>query len=473
MKETLNHRPIHPWSGRLPELPEGKGEFYHWGPNYTVDPVVFAGGDRPSVLLILRKKDLQWALPGGFVDPEDTSDEAATRRELYEETRLELPETEAAVVYRGPVNDPRSTRNAWPETTALLWRIAERLPVQADDDAIDATWAPLDQLPEDLYGSHADIIRQAVIDHGSLREQLAYFDNRYEITPTTGGHMSYERHIISLPVGDRVFVKRHDVTAFTDELHDAHSRQYLEKEYAVYRQLAGQTTHIPRALELIGDHTLVIEACDPRDGWLWRAPRDPDLRDRYIREVLTALKEIETLSFNDGSSITPSHIAFHQDGWGVFQTNRDKITTLLSTHPSSIAQALLGSVDTLYQETIAHAPRQKAAFSHADLRQSNLAWHPTLGVKIVDWSWAGRSAPGLDTTSFLIDLAKSGIDIEPYREYFDPLHARKLIGFWLGRSVLPTREGSTVREHQLISALTAFELLASHQAVPSVVVPSR
>jgi hypothetical protein len=99
--------------------------------------------------------------------------------------------------------------------------------------------------------------------------------------------------------------------------------------------------------------------------------------------------------------------------------------------------------------------------AHADLRQSNLAWHPTEGVKIVDWSWAGPSSPGLDKTSFLIDLAKSGVDITRYANHFDTVHARKLMGFWLGRAIQPALPGSIVREHQLASAITAFELLCS------------
>ena len=57
----------------------------------TVDAVVFRiNGDKPEVLLIQRKHDPYagiWALPGGYVDMDETVEEAIVR-ELEEETGL-------------------------------------------------------------------------------------------------------------------------------------------------------------------------------------------------------------------------------------------------------------------------------------------------------------------------------------------------------------------------------------------------
>lgn len=449
-------RPIHPWSERLSELPEGKGDFYHWGPNYTVDPVVISSGDTPSILLILRQKDLQWALPGGFVDDTDTSDEIAARRELHEETSLELDEAYPTFVYKGPVEDPRSTKNAWPETTALLWRVGDQPSIKAGDDALDAAWVPLTELPDDLYGSHAEIIRQAIEDHGSVRERLAYHQRNAEIMPAIGGHMTYNRTIVSLPGGDRLFLKQHTADAFTDPVREQHSRDYLQKEFAVYQQLSQQSEHIGRCLEIIDNHTLVLEACDARDGWHWRAPSDPSLQKRYVREVLAALKNIEQLTYEDMSGVTPAHISFAREGWDTYEQKRDDIVKLLDDNE---ATTLRDDLDNLYAEYTLGKDQTLDCFAHADLRQSNLAWHPEHGVRIVDWSWAGPSDPGLDTTSFLIDLAKAGIDTTDYTEYFEPSHARMLIGFWLGRAIQPTTGTSGVRRAQLTSAIAAFELL--------------
>lgn len=459
MSEKMTPRPQHPWADRLNNLPEGKGDFYHWGPNYTVDPIVFADGATPSVLLILRKKDVQWALPGGFIDPEDVSEITAARRELLEETGLDAPSSDPTLVYKGPVEDPRSTQNAWPETTALLWRVNSEKDVRAEDDAIDVLWAPLDNLPTNLYGSHSAIIRQSIESHGTFREQLAYFGDACEILPTTGGHMNYRRHIVSLPTGKRFFTKHHDEKMFDDIESALDSQEYLRKEYDVYRQLNQHTKYLPELIDLIDGHTLVLEACDPRDGWMWRAPRDTNLRERYIQEVIEAIEEIETLQFDDSSSVLPNYLAIEQDGWSEVIVHKDNVKQLLREQPDTYATQLAEALDELQRKHTRRSVRTRSAFVHADLRQSNLAWHPTHGVRIVDWSWAGPSSPGLDTTSFLIDLAKSGHDIEKFRKHFDPIHARKLLGFWLGRSIQPSRAGSTVRSHQLASAITAFRLM--------------
>jgi len=159
MSEQL---PLHPWIHDLSDLPEGKGTFYHYGPNYTVDPIVITEETIPSLLLVQRHDTGEWALPGGFIDSDETAT-AAGRRELCEETGLTLPESlEPIVVYRGPVADHRSTRNAWPETTALLWRIAQAESITAGDDADKARWVPIDQLPTNLHGSHSALAEKAI-----------------------------------------------------------------------------------------------------------------------------------------------------------------------------------------------------------------------------------------------------------------------------------------------------------------------
>lgn len=170
--------PIHPWIDRLTKLPEGKGNFYHFGPNYTVDPIVLTSDAIPSILLIERKDTHTWALPGGFVDGDEQLVEAGLR-ELQEETHLELTETEPVVLYQGPVNDHRTTRNAWPETTALLWRVDSVQKVAAGDDAAKAVWIPIDQLPENLHGSHAHLIELA-LQYIAVNESACEVSNQPE-----------------------------------------------------------------------------------------------------------------------------------------------------------------------------------------------------------------------------------------------------------------------------------------------------
>lgn len=464
---TSEHHAIHPWADRLLDLPEGKGSFYHWGPNYTVDPIVLAARDTPSILLVKRRDTGIWALPGGFVDTGESTVEAGIR-ELGEETNLSYTLSEPQEIYRGPVDDPRSTKHAWPETTALLWRTDDEPVVAAGDDAADACWVPLGELPTELYGSHRQLIDQAISTHGSLAEQLAYFAHETTVSPAPGGHMAYQRVIAQLPTGKTVFCKHHEAARFTDPTREHHSRLYLQKELETYRQLSGVYRHSAQEAELVGDHTLLLEAYEQKHGWHWRAPNEPVLRHRYITDVLTALSDLPHVPYERNEAVTHSYQSFIEEGWGAYPELREQIisTVCSSNLPRSYELSL--HLDALYQAFLSCNLPSPTGLTHYDLRQSNLAWHPEHGVRIVDWSWADTGPEHMDSTSFLIDLAKSGIDITPYQEQFDTTHALVLIGFWLGHSTWPTpTTDRTVRMHQLASAIAAFRLITLPACLPA------
>ena len=73
----------------------------------AADVVVTAETPTPSVLLIRRRNPpAGWAIPGGFVEPDEDLIDAA-RRELHEETGLEPPELEQLAAFGHPDRDPR------------------------------------------------------------------------------------------------------------------------------------------------------------------------------------------------------------------------------------------------------------------------------------------------------------------------------------------------------------------------------
>lgn len=458
--DTLG-RPLHPWRESLTTLEEGKGFYWKWGPNYTVDPIVISNDDEPKILLVRRGDNGKWALPGGFID-DGEHPSVAGLREVDEETGLRLEACEPILCYQGPVQDQRSRLHAWSDTTALLWRHASSESVHGGDDAIDAQWVRLRDIATlgELHGSHAALIDMAIRNHGSLREQLEYYGETSEITHPKGGHMGYERLVASFPNGSRVFIKRHNIQKFTDKIRAEHSKRYLRKEHHVYSQLRGASPHLPRRTELISDHTLLLEAYDPRDDWHWRAPQDDDMRQRYIRDILDALHSISSLSYAPFDEIKPSYQTLLDEGWRAFPVDRDKIINRLRQSHVTGAYELAQNLDKLYRRANMLSTPALDTFAHYDIRQSNIAWHPDQGVRIVDWSWADLAPKGMDTTSFLIDIAKAGYDVDNFIENFDVDHALVLIGFWLGHSVWPTpTEDQTVREHQIGSAVAAYQLL--------------
>lgn len=125
-------------------------------PSVTVDVVVLTRERRPRVLLIRRKKAPfagAWAIPGGFIEMDETLEQSA-RRELREETSLEVGELEPVGVYGDPGRDPRGRTIS----IVSLARIAAPPPeLAAGDDAAELAWHRLDELPE-LAFDHAVIL---------------------------------------------------------------------------------------------------------------------------------------------------------------------------------------------------------------------------------------------------------------------------------------------------------------------------
>ncbi|MEU4110416.1 NUDIX domain-containing protein [Streptomyces sp. NPDC027717] len=126
---------------------------------YTADVVVLTTNG--YVLLIQRGWDPYegcWALPGGHVDPGETS-RAAAARELAEEAGVyAMPEELAQVgTFDQPDRDPRGRY----VTVAYRMEVIPGLPIEAGDDATNAQWWPLSALPA-LAFDHADIIAAAV-----------------------------------------------------------------------------------------------------------------------------------------------------------------------------------------------------------------------------------------------------------------------------------------------------------------------
>ncbi|MFC8724286.1 NUDIX domain-containing protein [Streptomyces bacillaris] len=129
---------------------------------YTADVVVTTTDGH--VLLIERGWDPhkgQWALPGGHVDPGETSRSAAAR-ELAEEAGVYATpgELEQIGIFDVPDRDPRGRY----VTVAYRLTVIPGIPIEAGDDATRAEWWPLSNLPE-LAFDHADIINAATGRH--------------------------------------------------------------------------------------------------------------------------------------------------------------------------------------------------------------------------------------------------------------------------------------------------------------------
>lgn len=133
-------------------------------PAVTVDIAVIAQEEgRLRVLLVRRGSEPhkgRWALPGGFIEI-DESLEAAARRELAEETGLKVQRLEQVATFGAVDRGPRG------RVISVVWVALVRRPQtpKAGDDAGDAQWHDLDQ-PPTLAFDHQEVLK-------TLRDWLA------------------------------------------------------------------------------------------------------------------------------------------------------------------------------------------------------------------------------------------------------------------------------------------------------------
>ena len=112
---------------------------------------------RAEVLLVKRGNEPFkgcWALPGGFMEMDETIERCAVR-ELQEETGLTVDEEQLLLIgiYSVPGRDPRGRT----VTAAYRVDVGAGAIATAGDDAAEVQWWSLDNLPP-LAFDHADII---------------------------------------------------------------------------------------------------------------------------------------------------------------------------------------------------------------------------------------------------------------------------------------------------------------------------
>ncbi len=144
----------------------------------TVDIVIFTlrEGDL-QVLLVKRKNppfEGRWAIPGGFVEKDESLEDAAAR-ELFEETHVEGVHIEQLYTFGAPNRAPRGRTI----TVAYFALVPGELAVQAGDDAAEAQWKSVYKLPSMAF-DHNQIVQYAL---KRLRYQLEYSAVGFQLLP--------------------------------------------------------------------------------------------------------------------------------------------------------------------------------------------------------------------------------------------------------------------------------------------------
>lgn len=149
-------------------------------PALTVDCVVFGINDGDLQVLLIQRAHAPfagaWALPGGFVDMDETTDEAA-RRELQEETGLKDVFLEQLYTFSAVDRDPRE-RVVSIAYYALV-PTATHAP-EAASDAAGVNWFDASHLPN-LAFDHDEIVATAL---SRLRNKIRYQPIGFELLPS-------------------------------------------------------------------------------------------------------------------------------------------------------------------------------------------------------------------------------------------------------------------------------------------------
>ena len=147
-------------------------------PAVTTDCVIFGYEPKDGLYVLLIKRGIEpfkdcWAFPGGFIMMDENA-ETGARRELQEETGLETAYMEQFGCFSDVNRDPRER-----VITIAYYALVRKSEVKGGDDAADAHWFPIDNIPA-LAFDHDRILRVAL---HTLKERIHFKPIGFELLP--------------------------------------------------------------------------------------------------------------------------------------------------------------------------------------------------------------------------------------------------------------------------------------------------
>lgn len=125
--------------------------------------MVIAGAlvfDADNRLLLQQRSDTgEWGLPGGFMEMDESVQDTA-RREVFEETGIQMKELELFGIYSGPGYD-KTFKNGDQVAMVLIWfscRNFEGQLVRKNEESLNNGFFSLQDLPDNLFPDHQVVL---------------------------------------------------------------------------------------------------------------------------------------------------------------------------------------------------------------------------------------------------------------------------------------------------------------------------
>jgi 8-oxo-dGTP diphosphatase len=214
-------------------------------PSVTVDVVIFTLLERElNVLLVQRKRwpyEGYWAIPGGFINMDESLDSAA-RRELEEETGVRDVYLEQLYTFGNPRRDPR-TRVISLAYFSLVSSDTQSIP--SSDESTEVRWFPIRRLPGQLAFDHEAILASAM---DRLRSKLEYTTLAFQLLPEVFSILEL-KHIYEQILGEKL-----DKGNFYRKIKDAN----VLEDTGMRREGRGRPTALYRFRRDRGDEQFVF-----------------------------------------------------------------------------------------------------------------------------------------------------------------------------------------------------------------------
>jgi 8-oxo-dGTP diphosphatase len=235
MAETTDHQ----------EMPETYDPSRYERPSVTVDVVIFTLLEKELHILLVKRRrwpyEGSWAIPGGFIDMDESLEQAA-RRELEEETGVRDIYLEQLYTFGEPKRDPRM-RVISVAYFAIIR--ADRQTLRASEESTDVRWYPVRRLPGQLAFDHDHILATAL---DRLRSKLEYTTLAFQLLPEVFSILEL-KHIYEQILGEKL-----DKGNFYRKVKDAH----ILEDTGMRREGRGRPTSLYRFRRDRGDEQFVF-----------------------------------------------------------------------------------------------------------------------------------------------------------------------------------------------------------------------